>query len=289
MYRLLSSQSIVDNVVVLLAPYLDNSGQGQSIHSLKKAYISFLTNLNHTVPNKLGQLFEFDVSFEKSIHNFFNYKDENIGAVVRNTRAPEHTMSDLHDPESRNKQLESAYEGFQSIDPVFHSLFGLIINKVLSTSNENDHATGSASNPKFLGIVTVSKDIVVTSQRGIREVLVHEFTHNAYLLDELRWGYFKDMAKVHSKENYIKSSLFSRMLPLPRTLHSLLVACEILLLRKSLNYHPEQFDGHPITETILEKAKVTNKLIIDNKRISKNFTPRAMQILSLCEETICSY
>lgn len=104
-------------------------------------------------------------------------------------------------------------------------LLDLIVDSIFQSP---DATAGSMTTDAAIGVIWVHP--AADWQAGtVAEALVHEFTHTALLVDELRHGHFLPSAFVEAA--YARSAIRAEPRPLPAVISSALVATEILSWR----------------------------------------------------------
>ncbi|WP_194714694.1 aKG-HExxH-type peptide beta-hydroxylase [Noviherbaspirillum soli] len=113
------------------------------------------------------------------------------------------------------------------------------------------------------------------------EILVHEMTHHAMFIDELRYVHYC-YSDVMDKSTWALSAILNVPRPLDKVLHSAVVATEILLMRANYIGHPVLTKVHPPTNIMLTQLKdaiaATEKVLLQYKGAGKIFTERANEI-----------
>src|SRR3990167_3852890 len=278
MYHLLSPHTILENFVTLTHPFLDNTTQPDRV-DLKKAYRQFIAHHQPHTPtgDHAAALFSANNDHHSIMPNFF--ANEAVFADEHDTDFHK-AHAPYQDALTRSQALQSAFQSLKQQDADFCFLFELLVNKVISSPEPTPGF--SATNPKFQGIIFMMQDIIGT-ERGLKELMVHEFTHTALFLDERRHQYYTDYQLLEQKEHYIEAAISGLFLPIDRSLHSTIVSTEIFLLREKLLGHPTTLDGHPPTEKILKKTRTTLRRLQNHPIIPTLFTPRAHELLERCD------
>lgn len=105
------------------------------------------------------------------------------------------------------------------------------------------------------------------------EFLVHELTHNLVFLDEWVHPHY-DYDEILKPETWCKSAILMTKRPLDKVVHSIIVAAEIVLLRRELIGEPEDPRAHPpsgnIVAAVIEsirqiRAMPGSKTFIENR------------------------
>jgi hypothetical protein len=109
------------------------------------------------------------------------------------------------------------------------------------------------STSQAIGVIWANPKISYTFADLI-EMLVHEFTHQAMFLDELRYTHFS-YEDVLDRSTWAESAILKVARPLDKVLHSIVVALEILLFRETYVGHPTASRVHPPTNVLISQLK----------------------------------
>lgn len=150
------------------------------------------------------------------------------------------------------KQVEKALHLMSQLDEGLHATFKSFIH-TLFYHRSADSGGGSTS--------TLPGVIWCCNRRDwdawdIVEFLVHELTHNLVFIDEYYHVHYPDLEKIEAPENYALSAVLKRPRPLDKVFHSLVVAYEVLQLRRRFN-DPQSPKAHPRTPHLLEQCRDT--------------------------------
>lgn len=284
MYYLLSPQVIVDNVVTLAAPYikdkvcLDQQG-------LKKAYQEYLMQLQPHCPyrNK-SQLFYSDIETERAFTDYFSDEESDVTELDAQVNLAEVMYPD---PKIRQYVLEKGLAYLEEADAIFSQVFRLVMNTVFCTVQR---IGGTSVNPAYVGVMCAYYDM--TAEEGVvPELLIHEFTHNALFLDELRYGHFTDYqllknpaAQLQAIDRGVEFSFSFK-----RILHSLFVGGEILSARKKYLGHEVRVNQHIPSDQILARSKKYIQDISNNQAIRSLMTDRCCELFNTLEKFYMDY
>jgi hypothetical protein len=175
-------------------------------------------------------------------------------------------------------QVRDALTYIQTKDPVLASLIATIVNIVFFHPAAH---RGGGSTPKAFGIIWCNPSPQWTTSDYI-EFLVHEFTHQALFLDEQVHTYFTDRSTLSQTETFVPSSIRRSKRRLDLSLHSLLVATEIVLLRSRLGFEKHQRHLHPSTENLISTSINTAKAILDVDQSYQVLTKRSQFLTESC-------
>ncbi|EKD70715.1 MAG: hypothetical protein ACD_46C00429G0008 [uncultured bacterium] len=284
MYRLLSSQVIINNVVTLTFPYIENSFNLDQ-NALKKAYRKYLKHIQPHCPYPdNNQLFYSDITTELNFTDYFSDEEFDVKEIERKINVNEVLYKDAED---RKKVLENALSYLEKTDPMFSELFCLIMNTVFCTATKK--LGGTSVNPRFIGVMCAYHDMTAEEQ-AVPELLIHEFTHNVLFLDELRYGHYH-YEKLYDPNLYLDAvdRGVKFKFPLNRCLHSLIVSAEILLARNAYIGHAPKVTQHLTSSKILERSKNYVQIIRQNKDFNQIMTDRSRELFAICEKFYGEY
>lgn len=121
------------------------------------------------------------------------------------------------------------------------------------------------------------------------EILVHEMTHHAMFIDEVRYVHYSYSA-VTDKSTWARSAILNVPRPLDKVLHSAVVATEVLLMRANYIGHPVITKVHPPTNVMLTQLKdaiaSTEKVLLRYKGAGKIFRDRANEIFDNVQQQV---
>lgn len=138
----------------------------------------------------------------------------------------------------------------------------------------------AGSTSQAIGVIWANPKMTY-SQHDMVEILVHEMTHHAMFIDEVRYVHYSYSA-VTDKSTWAQSAILNVPRPLDKVLHSAVVATEVLLMRANYIGHPVLTKVHPPTNVILTQLRdaiaSTEKVLLRYKGARKIFTDRANEI-----------
>lgn len=236
MYFLLGINEPLQNIMVLAKPYLSHENL-ISMSMLKKGYLKFLNNLQTEVDyNEVSTAIEFitnDVD-RKRISKLFHIE-------VKGSLNDEINMI--------YKKMNYALQKIKLLDNELYQLLMLSTVKIF-TSGSNFY--GSQTISSAIGVVAIEPSPKWTTNDFI-EAIIHENTHTLLFLDECRFGHIHDEELV--REVKALTAVNNLDGSLKQVIHSIIVAAEILLLRKKLLGYPEIPCLHPHTSILIENSK----------------------------------
>lgn len=277
MYRLLSPQEIVNNLVTLVSPIIKEEKNIDAL-VIKKAYRQFLSNLQPHCPlTQDEKLFYSDAETEKLFSDYFiNEETEIKGERI----IPDSVLYPA--AIDRKKALEKSLHQLEKIDPDFSDLFHLIMNTVFCTASQK--LGGSSVNPQYIGVMCAYYDMNA-EEKAIPELLIHEFTHNALILDELCYGHYDYQKMAAEKAQiYVRLSDYSYNISFHRLLHSLIVNAEILLARDAYIGHQPLITQHLPSPGIVKRAKIYISETEKNQYVQMAMTERSRMLFDICKK-----
>ena len=214
------------------------------IHNdMRKAYYRFIDCVQPQSPNlsTRDSKFLFDDKKIKLLLPYFTTKDllTDMGAELYNTSEA-----------SRRAGLVSVEQALNEIKeklPEVHEIF----NKVIHTVFYNRcYDSGGGSVSSLIGVIWCCNRKTWSIQ-DVLEFLVHELTHNLIFLDEYYHVHYNDLNEVVKNENYVISAILHKKQYLDKVFNSIIVAHEIIKLRKKIG-EPADPKAHPPTEILEE-------------------------------------
>ena len=118
------------------------------------------------------------------------------------------------------------------------------------------------------------------------EYFVHELTHTLMFLDELRFLHYKNQDAMRDGENFSLSAILQVERPLDRVLHSIVVATEVLLLRKRNLVNHSQCQIHPSTDHLVESTQRSIERLRSHPSRHYILTSRAWDIVEMCRSSL---
>jgi len=284
MYRMLSAQEIINNIVALSLPFVNNK-EPLAAPDLKLAHQKFLRSLQPHCPIlNPEQLFYADCESEMAFENYFireeiEYKHPALAV----------NLSELlyKNPLHRKLSLEQGLEQLSIDDPVFVALFKLTMNIVFCTTS--NRLGGTSVNPRFIGVMCAHQDMNA-ERLAIPELFIHEFTHQALFLDDLRYGhYHHELMKEPKAFCDIHYNGANYPVSLHRCLHSLIVNAEVLMARDAFIGHQPRISQHLPSCELIHRANIYLAAINDNRYALAVMKDRAMELFEKCQSVYSQY
>ncbi len=180
-------------------------------------------------------------------------------------------------------KLKSAYEFLQRRSPSHFKIFELIIEGIFVDAS--DVAAGGTTSDA-VGVIWANPHPKFETP-DLAEFLVHELTHNCMFLDEWIHPHY-DYSIMEDRSTWALSAILDRMRPIDKVVHSLVVAAEIVLLRKDLIGEPSDPKAHPPTAQIVSSIETT---IRDLHRVHKEtqvLTDRTLELVEIAHQKTLS-
>jgi hypothetical protein len=170
--------------------------------------------------------------------------------------------------------LARVLEEMKLYSPHHRKLFDTVITDIFISPSERAKA-GSTSHAIGLIWANPKTDYVL---HDVLEMLIHELTHHALFIDELRHGHYGPGALM-DKANWGQSAILNIHRPLDKVFHSAVVAMEIYLFRRNCIGHPVIPRVHPPSTIILEQIKSSIGSLEIIAKSDGALTARAIEII----------
>ncbi|MFZ9595828.1 MAG: aKG-HExxH-type peptide beta-hydroxylase [Bdellovibrionia bacterium] len=288
MYYLMGLKWNLTNVGVLSYKHLDGR-KPIGFSELKSGYLEYIKSVQPTLPISISSsLVEFvdDLEMEKTLLSFFIQKIKKTESDSIVTDVTEASISDgfknydLYRKQRVLDGMKNALLEIKTKEEKLHQLISLVINKIFSFPILG---RGGGSTSTALGVIWANAPLH-WDEIDHFELLIHEFTHNLYFLDEAAHRHYCDYKRLEAKENFAVSAILKIPRRLDRVMHSLVVGTEILLLRENLIGHSHKFKAHPESKNLVINNLSTIETIYQIKNLSEIMTERNLGILNRCKE-----
>lgn len=184
--------------------------------------------------------------------------------------------------------IANCMDKFANSDPQFWQAFALYVNFLFST--KSSYSRGG-SDSRAIGTLFFSNALSY-SQADLYELLVHEFSHTVMFIDEQINPHYEDELLMAEAENFAIGAITNLKRPLDKTLHSAVVATEVLLHRMNnpLLYH----DATPRTihaETQSLCAGILRSIESMRKppHVAALLSERGHSLLDMCSNAVAKY
>ncbi|MGI4814159.1 MAG: aKG-HExxH-type peptide beta-hydroxylase [Janthinobacterium lividum] len=261
--------------VITLAGVIDleSSKKFSSVNDLKHGYRALLQSLGQrdirvgaTEPSFITNAEE-----AKKLRILFS----NDSLLDDKTQAA--VINDQQDDEAHEKEdrLVRALSELALYSAEHSTLFNTVITDIFALPS-NIAKGGSTS--QAIGVIWANPKISYTTPDMI-EILIHELTHHAMFLDELRYTHYS-YSRVFNQSTWARSAILNVARPLDKVLHSIVVAAEVLLFRDRYLGHPVNPRVHPPTRLMVKQLK--DSISSTEQAIARDHTvfhPRATELL----------
>ncbi|WP_422648048.1 HEXXH motif domain-containing protein [Cupriavidus sp. H18C1] len=186
-------------------------------------------------------------------------------------------ISSANDPDNERKRrlVTGAVNQLAQHSPQHAALFDIIITDILLCSSS---VARGGSTSQAIGLIWMNPGPDY-HRSDVVEILVHELTHHALFLDELRYAHY-NYSVLFDSSTWTTSAILNIPRPLDKVLHSIVVAAEVLLFREQCSGHLSAPRVHPPTHLMLEQLREsiqsTKRTL---SRYPQAFRPRATQLL----------
>lgn len=217
-----------------------------SLNALKERYRYFLASLAQR---------SVDLSCREPAYATTAVEASHLAALFSNDSVlDDKRQSDIiaegNDPERRLKQerLEGALREISLYSPSYADIFRTVVTDIFILPSAIARA-GSTS--AAIGVIWLNPKLSYPIA-DVMEILLHEFTHQAMFLDELRYGHYS-YGTIRDRSTWAKSAILNLSRPIDKVLHSLVVATEVLLFRQRHIGRPAAPRAHPPTSILLQQ------------------------------------
>jgi len=270
MYFALGQEPIIKDLL-LLAMQSSPSVTYDSLAKLRSGYHGFLSTKQPRYTFDCPELlFVSDAKLSEKLMSYYTYGDEGVPSIEPSL--------DSGTSEKRLRHVRDGLTYLRSKDPVLGSLISTIVNIVFFHPAAH---RGGGSTPQAYGIIWCNPSPKWTPIDFV-EFLVHEFTHQALFLDEQVHTYFKDRSLLSNTDTFVPSSIRHSKRRLDLSLHSLMVATEIVLLRSRLGLEDSERHLHPATQNLLSTSINTATAILEMDHLYGLLTKRSQFLTEIC-------
>ncbi|WP_063925965.1 aKG-HExxH-type peptide beta-hydroxylase [Cupriavidus sp. IDO] len=267
----------IDNLVTLIGSRnLAEARSLATISQVQSEYRAFIEHLQRRVPSGKPGVVGFVTDFEtaKRLRSLF------VNDSLIDDKAQAEVIAEGREPDIAVKQqlITRALAELSLYSRDHRVLFDTVITDILILPSKVARA-GSTS--QAIGVIWANPRIDYTLHDVI-ELLVHELTHHAMFIDEIRYSHY-DYGSIVDTSTWARSAILNVPRPLDKVLHSVVVATEILLLREQCLGHPIRPAVHPPTQVMIcqlldalsSMEEILNKLS-DHRAV---FSARAWKVL----------
>ncbi|MBA8862436.1 hypothetical protein FHW19_004182 [Ochrobactrum anthropi] len=183
----------------------------------------------------------------------------------------------------KQAMISEALSAMKSQTPAHYDFLNNCIEAIFF--EESDIASGGSTS-NAVGAIWANPDLRFRLHDTI-ELLVHELTHNLMFLDEWVHPHY-DYDLILSPETWCQSAILMTKRPVDKVVHSIMVATEIVLLRRMITGEPTEFYAHPPSVELVEAIL---KSIDDLRTLPQSvelLQPRVRHLLDVAEEKLAA-
>ncbi|MFS0758308.1 HEXXH motif-containing putative peptide modification protein [Noviherbaspirillum sp. 1P10PC] len=277
-------ESQIDNILTLIGT-IDFKGVKKitTLKEVQSEYHSLIQKMQRRTPGGTPGTVNVITDFEKAktLRPLF------VNDSLLDDKMQADVITETKDDETSDKKaliLRAIHElGIYS--EVHKALFDTLITDIFILPSSRAKA-GSTS--QAIGVIWANPKTTY-SLHDMVEILVHEMTHHAMFIDELRYVHYS-YSDVMDKSTWARSAILNVPRPLDKVLHSAVVATEILLMRANYIGHPVLSKVHPPTNIMLTQLKdaiaSTEKVLLQYKGAEKVLTDRANEIFDNVQQQV---
>jgi hypothetical protein len=277
MYHLFGTHELVKNKLVLGLKF--SCDRPKTMIELEKNFHAFLKDYQPNVPRADGNSTQIinHAETELKLADLFRtdsmLNDRNQSNLIESRYQPNEYTENEH-------KLKKTLSTFKKQIPEFYELFNLTIDS-LFMRHSKDSGGGSTSNA--VGVIWINYR-THWSEQDLIELLVHELTHNLVFIDELRHLHFTNYKEIALEENFAKSAILHIKRPIDKVFHSIVVATEVLLLRRNHLGEPQDPKVHPPSDKMLRQTRESLDSLRELPKYETLLTTRGKMIIQKCDD-----
>jgi len=185
-------------------------------------------------------------------------------------------------PQGRKAALEGTLDQLREIDPDLGGIFDLVVNRICVGGWSTGVAGSSSAD---IGVIWAAMPEGYDSG-DLAEFLVHEFTHHLLFIDEAAFGHYTD-PQAAATGGMSLSAIRGIVRPLAFVLHGLVVAVEILRLRRGpVGALPSTGYVHPDTQHLYDSSVACVRSIEASTEIRPLLSRRGQALFDSCRATL---
>jgi len=277
MYHLVGANELIKNKLVLGHKFSKQTPK--TMGELEKDFHSFLRDYQPKVPRNecnSAQIIN-DAEIELKLAELFRtdsiLNDRNQSNLIEGRYLPEEFAE-------KENNLKQAIEVLKKSNSEIHQLFNLTIDSLFMRHSKG---SGGGSTSNAVGVIWINCRSN-WSQQDLVELLVHELTHNLVFIDELRHLHFTNYKLIALQENFAKSAILQIKRPIDKVFHSIVVATEVLLLRKNHLGEPLDPKVHPPSDKMLRQTRESLDSLRGLPKYETLLTERGKMIMQKCSD-----
>jgi hypothetical protein len=278
MLQLIGAPQVIDSLYTLAAPQLNAvESSHPTTADIKRALHRWLSDVQPETARPSSDAVAYigggpDHARLLKLFNATSKLDDTDYRVDAPTNAPEN--------ERKLERIRAGVERLQGRDEVWGQVFDLSMFSVFAAPCE---IAGGGTASHAVGVLWVDPRERWTD-RDIEELLIHELAHTLLFYEEWRYGLFTSAEAMLAREHYALSAIRAVERPLDKSLHSVVVATEVLLARDSVLGHPAADGLHPRTEELAAGTLASIDSIFENA--DSVLTPRSRELMGACRERV---
>jgi len=284
MLSLVGKDEVLRNVY-RVARLFDPTGDLSDYASLRRAFLGLLAQKNPHMPvNYSWDPFIRDPRVEDQLASAFDVD------VALNDLDQDTVVGDAFSQEQRDRRLARARDALDSLlrlDEDLNLVFGLVVHSVFCKASSPSHKAHGGSSSGMIGSTWLSLNESITKS-DIMEMFVHELTHILLFVDELNYEQF-DYDEIAKPENYALSAILLKRRPLDKSIHSIVVATELLEARRRLLGEPADLTMHPPTPELAASAIRAADSVLGLARVETFTSARLLGFVRTCREQCQSF
>jgi hypothetical protein len=183
--------------------------------------------------------------------------------------------SDVEHARIAKSAIVGAVAHLQEVAPQLSALLGLATFTIVTGTSRK---AGSETLPWAIGVMLVEPGRA-WSRSDVIEGLVHELTHLLLMYDELRFGHYVNKALLSAPEHQSQTGIFNALNAADVVFHSIVVASEVIALRRGPLGEPTAPQLHPASSDIVRAAEVAYASLTRPEQAVRLLTPRARELL----------
>ncbi len=263
-----------------LARYENPKGLLNTTPKLKESYLDFLDRRQEGIKtNRSDDVFvadavmqdQFSRAFQQGVLN--DLSKDNVFGKKYGASAYSNKVADLR--KALNKLL--------TLDDDLDYIFRIAIHSIIVRPSKivvGGLRFNSGSSSATVGTIWLSLHKKLPTI-DLMELLVHEFTHNVLLLDEINTRHY-NYDLIARKENFARSAILRRSRPLDRVIHSIVVATELVLARDKYLGHAKPPVIHRKTTELIADTIAAIKSVRALPNLEHLITPHLNQLVGKC-------
>ena len=281
MYHLFGFKACIKNYYCLSNKF--NSEKIMTTEQLKTQYLAFLSV--HLPKMLLPENIDINLSDDIEMGNRLS-ECYRVGSSL-NDKMQQEVMGSPMSLEDGARLIALTKQSLAALETKhseYYQLFKLAIHTIFFR-NSTKAAAGSTSSA--LGVIWIG-NLAKTNVGDFLELFIHELTHNLVFVDELCHAHYNSYESLSQKKNFARSAILKDQRPLDKVIHSIVVAAEIFLARKTFLSDIGPVKIHPCSEKLREAilASIHSVLAIDD--INCLLLPRAFEILNRVKTVIAT-